>query len=35
MTVSDVERNISFIARKYVVNTITYIDFMVININIY
>ncbi len=35
MSVSGVERNISFIARKYVVNTLTYIDFMVININIY
>ncbi len=35
MSVSGVERNISFNARKYVVNTLTYIDFMVININIY
>ncbi len=35
MYVSGVERNISFIARKYVVNTITYIDFIFINTNIY
>lgn len=35
MSVSGVERNISFIARKYVVNTLTYIDFIFININIY
>lgn len=35
MTVSDVERNSSFIARKYVVNTLTYIDFIFINTNVY
>lgn len=34
MYVSGVERNISFIVRKYVVNTITYIDFIFINTNI-